>query len=192
MVTTINYMFGVNKIYEEKKTIHTMKHGGGSLLLGQMSYNGTENKVKIDCWVNAGSYQKILKKNLHSLARKLCIGNTWISQHDKDWKHKKLTLLWLHQKKGRFWSSHHSLATSISQSNFGDKKRHEVYAKKKKTQDFQDHWAFCQGQLAALPQQKIKGLAHNYEKDWIQKKAIPNIKSMHMMVFLFPVWLWFY
>lgn len=86
---------GVNKAYNEKYTIPTVKHGGGSLMFwGCVSYRGTGNKM------NAACYQKILEENLHSSAWKLHMGHTWTFQHDNDPKHKaKSTCQWLQQNK---------------------------------------------------------------------------------------------
>ena len=58
------------------------------------------NLVKIYGKMNAACDQTILAYNLHSSARKLCMGRSWTFQYDNDPKHKaKLTLKWLQQKK---------------------------------------------------------------------------------------------
>lgn len=50
---------GVNKAYDERYTIPTVKHGGGLLMFwGCVSYKGTGNLVKIDGKMNAVCYQK--------------------------------------------------------------------------------------------------------------------------------------
>ena len=51
---------------------------------GCVSYTGTGNLVKIDGRINAAFYQKILEENLHSSARKLRMGRTWMFQYDND------------------------------------------------------------------------------------------------------------
>ncbi|KAI4894642.1 hypothetical protein NFI96_001033 [Prochilodus magdalenae] len=92
---------GVNKAYDERNTIPTVKHGGESLMFwGCVSYKGTGNLVKVEGKMNAARYQQILEANLHSSARKLRIGHTWTLQHDNDPKHKaKSTSHWLQQNK---------------------------------------------------------------------------------------------
>lgn len=88
---------GVNEAYDEKYTIPTVKHGGGSLMFWGC---GTGNLVKIDGKMNAVCYQKILEQNLHSSARNLRMGHIWTFQHDNDPKHKaKSTCHWLQQNK---------------------------------------------------------------------------------------------
>ena len=92
---------GVNKAHDERYTIPTVKHGGGSLMFwGCVSYKGTGKLVKIDGRMNAACYQKILVENLHSSAQKLRMGRSWTFQHDNDPKHKaKSTCHWLQQNK---------------------------------------------------------------------------------------------
>lgn len=92
---------GVNKAYDERNTIPTVKHGGGSLMFwGCVSYKGTGNLVKVEGKMNAARYQQILEENLHSSARKLRMGRTWMFQHDNNPKHKaKSTCHWLQQNR---------------------------------------------------------------------------------------------
>lgn len=149
---------GVNKAYDERYTIPTVKHGGGSLMFwGCVSYKGTGNLM------NAACYQKILEQNLHLSARKLRMGRTWTFQHDNDPKHKaKSTCHWLQQNKVKVleWPSQ-SPDLNIIEPLWGDLKR-AVHARQPK--NLQELEAFCQEEWAALPSEKIKSLIHNYHK----------------------------
>lgn len=103
--TNIDVWRGVNKAYDERYTIPTVKRGGGSLMFwGCVSYKGTRNLIKIDGNMNAACSQKILEEKWHSSALKLCMGRTWMFQHDNDLKHKdKSTCHWLQQHKVLDW-----------------------------------------------------------------------------------------
>lgn len=80
---------GVNNAHDEKYTMPTVKHRGGSLMfLGCMSYTGTGNLSRIHGKMNAACYQKILKGKVHLSSRKLYMGRSWTFQHDNDPKHK--------------------------------------------------------------------------------------------------------
>ena len=154
---------GVNKAYDEKYTIPTVKRGGGSLMFwGCMSYTG--NLVKTDSRMNAAFYQKLLEENLHSSARKLRMGCTWMFQHDNDPTHKaKSTCHWLQQKKVKVleWPSQFP-DLNIIEPLWGDLNR-AVHARQPKNS--QELEAFCQEEWAALPSEKIKCLIHNYHKE---------------------------
>lgn len=123
LATTINVTFG-------EESTRPMIKGTPFLLwnvevdcwcFGDVSYKDTGNLVKIDGKMNTVCYQKWLEENLHSSARKLCMGRTWIFQHDNDLKHKaKSTCHWLQQNKWWFWSGHLSLLTSILFSHSGE------------------------------------------------------------------------
>ncbi|CAJ0940981.1 unnamed protein product [Ranitomeya imitator] len=91
----------VNKAYDERNTIPTVKHGGGLVMFwGYVSYKGTGNLFKVEGKMNAARYQQVLEANLHSSAQKLRMGHTWTYQHDNDPKHKaKSTCHWLQQNK---------------------------------------------------------------------------------------------
>lgn len=155
---------GINNAYDEKNTIPTVKHGGGSLMFwGCVSYKGTGNLVKVEGKMNAASYQKILEENLHSSARNLRMGRTWTFQHDNDPKHKaKSTCQWLQQHKVKVleWPSQ-SPDLNIIEPLWGDLKR-AVHARQPK--NLQALEAFCQEEWAALPSEKIKRLIDNYHK----------------------------
>lgn len=155
---------GINNAYDEKNTIPTVKHGGGSLMFwGCVSYKGTGNLVKVEGKMNAASYQKILEENLHSSARNLRMGRTWTFQHDNDPKHKaKSTCQWLQQHKVKVleWPSQ-SPDLNIIEPLWGDLKR-AVHARQPK--NLQELEAFCKEEWAALPSEKIKRLIDNYHK----------------------------
>lgn len=102
--TIINVRFGEeSKAYDERYTIPTVKHRGGSLMFwGCVSYNGTGHLVKIDGKMNAACYQIILEENLHSSAQKLCMRRTVLecSNNDNNPKHKAKSIChWLQQHK---------------------------------------------------------------------------------------------
>ena len=74
--------------YHPKKTVATMKHGGGSIMLwGCFSAAGTGNLVRVEKVMKKEQYEKILKGNLKQSAVKVGLGRRFVFQHDNDPKH---------------------------------------------------------------------------------------------------------
>uniref|UniRef100_A0A8C8BWJ4 Oxidoreductase like domain containing 1 n=1 Tax=Oncorhynchus tshawytscha TaxID=74940 RepID=A0A8C8BWJ4_ONCTS len=77
-----------------KNTIPTVKHGGGSIILGGGCFaaGGTGALHKIDGIIREGNYVDILK----TLVRKLNLGRKWVLEMDNDPKHtSKVVVKWL-------------------------------------------------------------------------------------------------
>lgn len=78
----------VNKAYEPKNMVPTVKHGGGSVMVwGCMSADGVGNLVFIDGKMDQYVYKNILRQNLLSSARKLNLESDFVFQQDNDPKH---------------------------------------------------------------------------------------------------------
>ena len=103
-------LFGINSTrcvwrkrnveYNPKNTIHTVKHGGGNLMLwGCFSAKGTGRLHRIEGRMNGAMYRKILGDNLLPSMRALKMGRRWVFQHANDPKHTaKATKEWLKKK----------------------------------------------------------------------------------------------
>ncbi|KAK3550784.1 hypothetical protein QTP70_005464 [Hemibagrus guttatus] len=78
-------------------TIHTVKHGGGSIMLwGCFSAAGTGRLVRMEGKMNSAMYRDILDENLLQSALDLGLGRWVILQQDNDPKHTaKITKEWL-------------------------------------------------------------------------------------------------
>lgn len=74
--------------FHPNKTVPTVKHGGGSIMLwGCFAAAGTGKLHKIDGIMRKEHYVEILKQNLKSSARMLKLGRNWTFQQDNDPKH---------------------------------------------------------------------------------------------------------
>ena len=89
-----------NEAYEEKNTLPTVKHGGGSVMLwGCFASNGTGNLHRVEGIMDSVKYQDILAKNVTLSVKKLKLGRHWTFQQDNDPKHtSKSTKAWLEKK----------------------------------------------------------------------------------------------
>ena len=90
-----------NTAHHHKRTIPTVKHGGGSIMLwGCFSAAGPGRLVKIKGKMNAAKYREILEDNLFLSARELRLGRRFIFQQDNDPKHTaKATQKWFKENK---------------------------------------------------------------------------------------------
>lgn len=83
------------------KTIPTIKHGGGSVMLwGCFAAAGTGRLVRIEGIMNGEKYREILEKNLLTSASDLKLRRNFKFQQDNDPKHTaRATAEWFKQKK---------------------------------------------------------------------------------------------
>uniref|UniRef100_A0A8C5P5W6 AT-rich interactive domain-containing protein 3 n=1 Tax=Leptobrachium leishanense TaxID=445787 RepID=A0A8C5P5W6_9ANUR len=89
-----------NKAYEEKNTLPTVKHGGGSITLwGCFASAGTGKLQRVQGTMNSLQYQEILDDNVMQSVTNLRLGRRWTFQQDNDPKHtSKSTRAWLQIK----------------------------------------------------------------------------------------------
>uniref|UniRef100_A0A8C5WII5 Transposase n=1 Tax=Leptobrachium leishanense TaxID=445787 RepID=A0A8C5WII5_9ANUR len=77
-----------NKVYEEKNTLPTVKHGGGSIMLwGCFASAGTWKLQRVQGTMNSLQYQEILDHNVMQSVTNLRLGRRWTFQQDNDPKH---------------------------------------------------------------------------------------------------------
>ena len=96
-------VFGLNvkhHTWRKPGTIHTVKHGGGSILLWRCySAEGTGRLVRIERKMNRAKYREILDENLLQSTQDLRLGWRFTFQQDHDPKHTaKTTQEWLQEK----------------------------------------------------------------------------------------------
>uniref|UniRef100_A0A8C5WK94 Transposase Tc1-like domain-containing protein n=1 Tax=Leptobrachium leishanense TaxID=445787 RepID=A0A8C5WK94_9ANUR len=89
-----------NKAYEEKNTLPTVKHGGGSIMLwGCFASAGIGKLQRVQGTMNSLQYQEILDDNVMQSVTNLRLGRRWTFQQDNDPKHtSKSTRAWLQIK----------------------------------------------------------------------------------------------
>ncbi|KAI4904828.1 hypothetical protein NFI96_006812 [Prochilodus magdalenae] len=89
-----------NQAYEQKNTLPTVKHGGGSIMLwGCFASNGTGKLQRVQGTMNSLQYQEILGENVMESVTNLRLGRRWTFQQDNDPKHtSKSTRAWLNMK----------------------------------------------------------------------------------------------
>lgn len=154
----------VNQAFQEKNTIATVKHGGGSLMLwGCVSANGTGNLVKIEGKLNAVGYQKILEENLQDSARRLGMGRNWMLQQDNDPKHTaKSVQKWLTENRVKVlqWPSQ-SPDLNIIEALWGDLKQ-AVHARR--PTNLAELERLCYEEWAKIPAERVQRLLINYCK----------------------------
>ena len=86
-LATIKGWFG-EKIFVEKNTLPTVKHGGRSIMLcGCVAAGDTENIVWVKGRMDSTKYQEILKANVQRSVQTLKLKRGWVSQKDNDPRH---------------------------------------------------------------------------------------------------------
>ena len=91
-----------NQAYEEKNTVPTVKHGGGSAMFwGCFAASGTGCLECVQGKMKSDDYQGILERNVLPSVRKLGLSRrSWVFQQDNDPKHTaKNTQEWLREKR---------------------------------------------------------------------------------------------
>ncbi len=77
-----------NTAFHKKNIIPTVKHGGGSVMVGGcFAASGPGQLAIIDGTMNSALYQKILKENVRPSVCDLKLKRTWVMQQDNDPKH---------------------------------------------------------------------------------------------------------
>ncbi|KAI4893104.1 hypothetical protein NFI96_020620, partial [Prochilodus magdalenae] len=77
-----------NQAYEQKNTLPTVKHGGGSIMLwGCFASNDTGKLQRVQGTMNSLQYQEILEENVMESVTNLRLGRRWTFQQDNDPKH---------------------------------------------------------------------------------------------------------
>lgn len=93
-----------NEAYQEKNTVPTVKHGGGSVMFwGCFAASGTGCLESVQGTMKSEDYQGILERNVLASVRKLGLSRrSWVLQQDNDPKHTaKNTQEWL---RGKHWT----------------------------------------------------------------------------------------
>ncbi|KAL0146521.1 hypothetical protein M9458_058152 [Cirrhinus mrigala] len=78
-----------NEAYQEKNTVPTVKHGGGSVMFwGCFAASGTGCLESVQGTMKSQDYQGILERNVLASVRKLGLSRrSWVLQQDNDPKH---------------------------------------------------------------------------------------------------------
>ena len=151
--------------FHRNKTIPTVKHGGGSIMLwGCFAAAGTGKLQKVNGIMRKEQHIEILKHNLKSSARlQLKLGRKWIFQQDNDPKHTAHVVknLLRHNKiKVLEWPSQSPDFNPIE--NLWNTLKRRVRSKQPKTLD--DLYQYCQEEWEKIPTEYCAKLIENYTK----------------------------
>uniref|UniRef100_A0A8C5QBW8 Transposase n=1 Tax=Leptobrachium leishanense TaxID=445787 RepID=A0A8C5QBW8_9ANUR len=145
-----------NKAYEEKNTLPTVKHGGGSIMLwGCFASAGTGKLQRVQGTMNSLQYQEILDDNVMQSVTNLRLGRRWTFQQDNDPKHtSKSTRAWLQIKGWNIleWPSQSSDLNPI-ENLWWDLKKAVAVCKPKNVTELE---AFAHDEWAKIPVDRCK------------------------------------
>uniref|UniRef100_A0A8C5Q6X8 Transposase n=1 Tax=Leptobrachium leishanense TaxID=445787 RepID=A0A8C5Q6X8_9ANUR len=151
-----------NKAYEEKNTLPTVKHGGGSIMLwGCFASAGTGKLQRVQGTMNSLQYQEILDDNVMQSVTNLRLGRRWTFQQDNDPKHtSKSTRAWLQIKGWNIleWPSQSPDLNPI-ENLWWDLKKAVAVRKPKNVTELE---AFAHDEWAKIPVDRCKTLVSSY------------------------------
>lgn len=163
-----------NQAYEEKNTLPTVKHGGGSIMLwGCFASNGTGKLQRVQGTMNSLQYQEILEENVMESVTNLRLGRRWTFQQDNDPKHtSKSTTAWLKMKGWSVleWPSQSPDLNPI-ENLWWDLKKAVAACKPKNVTELE---AFALEEWAKIPISRCKTLVSSYAsrlKDVVTRKG---------------------
>ena len=151
-----------NKAYDEKNTLPTVKHGGGSIMLwGCFASAGTGKLQRVQGTMNSLQYQEILDENVMQSVTNLRLGRRWTFQQDNDPKHtSKSTRAWLQIKGWNIlkWPSQSPDLNPI-ENLWWDLKKAVAARKPKNVTELE---AFAHEEWAKIPVDRCKTLVSSY------------------------------
>ena len=151
-----------NQAYEQKNTLPTVKHGGGSIMLwGCFASNGTGKLQRVQGTMNSLQYQEILEENVMESVTNMRLGRHWTFQQDNDPKHtSKSTRAWLKMKGWNIleWPSQSPDLNPI-ENLWWDLKKAVAARKPKNVTELE---AFAHEEWAKIPIGRCKTLVSSY------------------------------
>ena len=151
-----------NQAYEQKNTLPTVKHGGGSIMLwGCFASNGTGKLQRVQGTMNSLQYQEILEENVMESVTNLRLGRRWTFQQDNDPNHtSKSTRAWLKMKGWNIleWPSQSPDLNPI-ENLWWDLKKAVAARKPKNVTELE---AFAHEEWAKIPIGRCKTLVSSY------------------------------
>ena len=110
----------VREAFNQKNTMPTVKHEGGSITLcGCFASSGAGELTKVNGIMKKEDHLQIIQDKLHTSVRILILSRRWVFQHDNDPKHTAKIVLGCLKKKKKFWIGHPRVQTSIPLKIYG-------------------------------------------------------------------------